>query len=187
MSTYQKQCLLVYFGLYSGSLDGIFGPKSRAATEKLQRLLGLTPDGIFGPATEAAARQAVASGDALPAPDWSRIRHFRREDFRCKCGGRYCAGFPAEPSPALAEIADHAVDHFGKAFDPARDLVSGLRCPTHNQNEGGVANSRHLSGKALDFRIRGIGAKEVLEYIRTLPGVRYAYAIDGNYVHMDID
>ena len=186
MSTYQKQCLLAYFGLYSGSLDGIFGPKSRAATEKLQKRLGLTPDGIFGPATESAARQAVASGDALPAPDWSHIRHFRREDFRCKCGGRYCAGFPAEPSLSLAEIADRAVDHFGKPFDPARDLVSGLRCPTHNQNEGGVANSRHLRGKALDLRIPGVTAAQLLSYLQTQP-IRYAYAINQTNVHFDVE
>ena len=186
MSTYQKQCVLAYFGFYSGALDGIFGPRSRAATAQLQRRLGLTPDGVFGPATEAAVRKAIAGGDSLPEPAWANLRHFRREDFRCKCGNRYCGGFPAEPNLSLAEIADRAIDHFGKAFDPARDLVSGLRCPTHNRNEGGVENSRHLRGKALDLRIPGVTAEDLLAYLQTQP-IRYAYAINATNVHFDVE
>lgn len=186
MSTYQKQCILAYFGFYSGALDGIFGPKSRSATEALQRRLGLTPDGVFGPATEAAVRRAISQGVSLPASDWSHIRHFKREDFRCKCGGKHCGGFPAEPELVLAEIADQAIDHFGKSFEPARDLVSGLRCPTHNRNEGGVENSRHLRGKALDLRIPGISAGMLLSYLKTQP-IRYAYAINATNVHFDVE
>lgn len=186
MTTLQKQCVLAYFGLYSGALDGIWGPLSRSATESLQRRLSLEPDGIFGPVTEAAARKAISHGAALPDPTWAHIRHFRREDFRCKCGGRHCGGFPAEPNLHLVEIADRAVDHFGKPFDPARDLVSGLRCPTHNQNEGGVANSRHLRGKALDIRVPGVTAAQLLAFLRTQP-IRYAYAINDTNVHFDVE
>jgi uncharacterized protein YcbK (DUF882 family) len=38
----------------------------------------------------------------------------------------------------------------------------------------------------MDFRISGKKAAEVLEYVQSLPEVRYAYAIDSNYVHMDV-
>ena len=186
MSTYQKQCILAYFGLYSGALDGIWGPLSRSATKILQQQLALEPDGIFGPVTEAAARNAIAQGKSFAEPGWEHIRHFRREDFRCKCGGRYCCGFPAEPDLKLAQLADRAIDHFGKPFAPAADLVSGLRCPTHNQNEGGVAASRHIRGKAMDLRIPGISAAALLSYLQTLP-IRYAYAINSTNVHFDVE
>lgn len=186
MSTYQKQCILAYFGLYRGTLDGIWGALSRRATEDLQRRLGLTPDGIFGPITEAAAREAIAEGKNLSVPGWAQLRHFSREDFRCKCGGRYCSGFPAEPELSLARIAEGAVDHFGKAFDPKKDLVSGLRCPTHNQKEGGVAGSRHIRGKAMDLKIPGVTAAELLAYLQTQP-IRYAYAINATNVHLDVE
>ena len=53
-------------------------------------------------------------------------------------------------------------------------------------NVGGVDGSRHKSGKAMDFRVEGHGAKAVLGYVQTLPHIRYAYAIDGSYVHMDV-
>lgn len=186
MSTYQKQCILAYFGLYHGALDGIWGSLSRSATESLQRRLALEADGIFGPVTEAAAREAIAQGKDLTDPGWDTVRHFRREDFRCRCGGRYCGGFPAEPDLKLVLIADGAIDHFGKPFAPAADLVSGLRCPTHNKNEGGVVGSRHTKGKAMDLRIPGISAKALLSYLQTQP-IRYAYAINATNVHFDVE
>lgn len=186
MTNLQKQCILAYFGLYHGALDGIWGTLSRSATENLQRRLSLQADGIFGPITEAAAREAIFRGDALPGVAWDHIRHFCREDFRCKCDGRYCDGFPAEPDLKLAEIAHRAIEHFGQPFIPARDLVSGLRCPVHNKNEGGAANSRHTKGKAMDLRIPGIPASDLLAYLQTQP-IRYAYAINHTNVHFDVE
>jgi hypothetical protein len=38
----------------------------------------------------------------------------------------------------------------------------------------------------MDFSVQGRSAGEVLAAVNRLPGVRYAYAIDENYVHMDI-
>jgi uncharacterized protein YcbK (DUF882 family) len=43
-----------------------------------------------------------------------------------------------------------------------------------------------MSGKALDFRIEGKTAEQVLEYVQKQPECRYAYDIDGTYVHMDV-
>lgn len=186
MTNLQKQCILAYFGLYHGALDGIWGALSRSATEDLQRRLSLHADGIFGPITEAAAREAIARGDALPGLAWDQLRHFRREDFRCRCGGRYCDGFPAEPDLMLAEIAHRAIEHFGQPFDPANDLVSGLRCPVHNKNEGGAANSRHTKGKAMDLRIPGVRASDLLAFLGK-QNIRYAYAINGSNVHFDVE
>lgn len=37
----------------------------------------------------------------------------------------------------------------------------------------------------MDFRVKGKTSAQVLTYVKTLP-IRYAYAIDGNYVHMDV-
>lgn len=80
------------------------------------------------------------------------------------------------------ELADRVRQHFGVPVV----VSSGLRCKTHNANVGGVANSRHLSGRAMDFCVTGRTSAEVLSYVRQQPEVRYAYAIDGQYVHMDV-
>lgn len=114
--------------------------------------------------------------------DWSKIKHFDREEFRCKCGGKHCDGYPAEPEPKLVKLCEQVREHFNAPFI----ISSGVRCVVHNANVGGVTNSRHKRGKAVDFRIRGKTAAEVLAYVKTLP-VRYCYDIDGTYVHMDVE
>lgn len=181
----QRQCLLAYLGYYAGGVDGVWGPLSEAAVRRFQRACGLTEDGAFGPETEARIRQVIGNGEEPAAEGnafWNRIRYWNREEFRCRCGGKYCDGFPAEPDEALVELADDVRAHFGRPGHRS----SGLRCRTWNAIQGGVADSRHLTGKALDFCIEGNTAAQTLAYIRTLRGVRYAYDIDGTYVHMDV-
>ncbi|MCI6850975.1 MAG: hypothetical protein MR883_05580 [Clostridiales bacterium] len=39
----------------------------------------------------------------------------------------------------------------------------------------------------MDFCIRGWGADRALALVRQQPEVRYAYAIDNRYVHMDVE
>ena len=189
MTTKQKQCLLEYLGYYEpdnsnkvNNVDGIWGEKSKAATKAFQSDYGLVSDGIFGPLTEKEILEVVATG-RKPALDWAEIKYFGRAEFICNCGGKYCSGFPTEPVPLLVKTADKVRSHFGKAAF----VSSGVRCAQHNKNVGGVANSRHLSGKAMDFRVDGKNAGEVLSYVESLPQVRYAYAIDKYYVHMDVE
>ena len=188
MTIKQKQCLLEYLGYYTpensgkfNNVDGELGPKTKAATEKFQTDYGLEADGIFGPLTEKRILEVIATGEK-PGVDWSKVKYFRREEFMCNCGGKYCNGMPVEPVPMLVYTADKIRGN----FDKAALVSSGVRCKQHNANVGGVANSRHLEGRAMDFRISGKKAEEVLEYVQSLPEVRYAYAIDSNYVHMDV-
>ena len=94
MTALQKQCLLCAMGcLTPEGIDGIWGPVSGAATGKLQKKLGIPEDGDFGQQTLEAVVKALAEG--LPEEEtgsfWQEIRYFNREEFRCKCGGRYCA------------------------------------------------------------------------------------------------
>ncbi len=198
MTIKQKQCLLAYLGYYTGQIDGLWGPQSTAATKKFQADYGLTADGIFGPDTEKRILEVIASGEKpvtqpedTPAAQrpgdtstfWDEIKYFKREEFRCKCGGKYCNGFTAEPSEKLMRIADQVRDH----FDNPMTVSSGVRCETHNKKVGGVANSRHISGKAMDFRVDGFSADMVLAYVHQQSGIHYAYAIDRDFVHMDVD
>lgn len=187
MTTRQKQCLLAYLGYYTGSIDGLWGDQSRAATESFQRDYLLSVDGAFGDDTAQRIREVVASGE-LPvhrpqagADWWQEIRYFTRNEFRCPCSR--CGGFPAEPEEALVRLADRVREHFGKPIT----VSSGVRCPAHNREVGGVANSRHLRGKAMDFCVSGVAGARVLAFVQSMDGVRYAYAIDGSFVHMDVE
>ena len=171
MTVKQRQHLLAYLGLYTGAVDGIWGEKSRSALAAFRDR--------FGADTDLRLRQAVAEDRDTGEDFWQGIRYFTREEFACRCGR--CGGFPAEPEKKLVEAADQLREDLGII-----DVSSGVRCEGHNAAVGGVENSRHLSGKAMDFRVRGRTAAQVLAAVKKLP-VRYAYAIDGYYVHMDTD
>lgn len=195
MTLLQIQCLLQYLGYYTITVDGIWGPGTEQAVKDFQHDNGLEEDGVPGVLTQPALVKAVSEGKFKPKEIqsetdndgaeelwWNDIRYFTRDEFRCKCGGKYCNGFPAEPQEGMVRAIDNVREHFGKAFTPN----SGVRCPTHNANVGGVSNSRHLYGKAVDFRVPGKTAAQVLDYLSTLPGLGYCYAIDADNVHMDI-
>ncbi len=196
MTVKQTQCLLAYLGYYTGDIDGLWGDQSRNATEAFQRDYQLTVDGVFGDATAQRIREVIASGEQpqqaedAAAEDssatgtfWDDIKYFswNESGIACPCGR--CGGFPVEPSEKLMRLADKVREHFNAPMTPS----STVRCQAHNDElPGSVPNSYHVKGKAMDFSVRGFAASSVLPYVRSL-GVHYAYAIDSNYVHMDVE
>ena len=196
MTIKQRQHLLAYLGYYVGAIDGDWGAGSKAAATAFQKDRNLTPDGIGGPETDKALRYAVAN-DIMkpePVPDednnvpvtgtfWDEIEFFTREEFRCKCGGKYCNGFPAEPKEQLVRIADQLRKNLGVPIT----VVSGLRCPEWNRIQNGVKTSQHQYGEAADIYARGKTQAQVERELDRIGGVRYHYAIAGSSnVHFDI-
>lgn len=186
MTVRQSQYLLLYLGYSPGGADGLWGAKSQAACRAFQEDYGLRADGDCNAETQQKLIDAVAGrAEKVPRPGedwWQSIRYFRREEFRCKCGGRYCNGYPAQMQEAVVKIADAARAHFGR---PGH-VVSGLRCPQWNAHEGGVANSQHMYGEAIDLRIDGVDSETLRQFVASQPGHRYSYRINGTNVHFDI-
>ena len=190
MTAKQKQCLLTYLGYDTGGVDGLWGGRSRQATEKFQKDYGLEPDGVFGAATEKRILEVIATGEEPKesvqidtAPGWWKdIRYFTRAEFKCKCGGKFCDGYPAEMQEAVVKIADAAREHFGR---PAL-VISGLRCKQWNAHEKGHENSQHMYGEAVDLCVEGVPAEELRQFVAAQPGHRYSYCINSTNVHFDI-
>lgn len=192
MTVKQIQCLLAYLGYYSGQIDGIFGPESISACKTFQADYGLSSDGDPGPLTQKMLIGAIAGTAAkVDKPSqstadedwWKGIKYFTRSEFKCKCGGQYCNGYPAEMKEAVVKIADAAREHFGK---PGH-VISGLRCEKWNAHEGGVANSQHMYGEAIDLRIEGVDSETLRQFVSAQPGHRYSYRINDTNVHFDIN
>lgn len=150
MTVEQKQCLLYYLGYYVGKIDGDWGELSRTATRCFQRDYGLTDDGVFGSLTEKKILSVIASGEkpkTTTVTGWKDIRYFTKAEFKCKCGGKHCNGYPAEIDMDMVRDADEIRHRIGKPLP----VNSGLRCRQHNRNEGGVDGSQHTLGIAVDL------------------------------------
>lgn len=156
MNVLQVQCLLAYLGYPVGAPDGITGSQTRQAVKLFQAAEGLKADGDPGQETQTALLAAVAAGrmytpaeveNAETGTFWDEIKYFRREEFRCQCGGKYCDGFPAEPVEETVRLADEIRRRAGVPLN----VNSGVRCKQHNADVGGVSNSLHLTGQAIDL------------------------------------
>lgn len=114
---------------------------------------------------------------------WDSVKYFSKKEFACKCGGRYCNGYPAPISENLMRVLDTIREMAGTKCI----ISSGLRCDTHNRNVGGVPNSWHRQGKAADFALVGKSAKETIKYAEEFSAlIIELYAIDNSYVHMAV-
>lgn len=191
MTVKQKQNLLAYLGYYIGNIDGVWGTLSETAMNAFKAdFKGLDVPNMPENAPEKALKHAVAYDlfKTEPVKDetgtfWDEIEYFDREEFRCKCGGKYCNGFPAEPDETLVRFANDLRKQAGSPAIPS----SGLRCERWNAIQNGVATSRHMIGKALDFRIEGVSGSRLLAMAQADKRCRYAYIIDGAWVHIDVD
>lgn len=191
MTVEQKQHLLAYLGYYVGNVDGIWGTLSKTAMDSFKAdFKGLDTPNMPDNASEKALKHAVAYDlfKTEPVKDktgtfWDEIEYFDRSEFKCKCGGKYCNGYPAEPDERMVRIADQLRKNLGVPIT----IVSGLRCRTWNAIQGGVSNSQHMYGEAADIYAKGVSQSRVEAELDKIGGVRYHYAIKGSSnVHFDV-
>lgn len=159
MTVLQIQHLLAYLGYDPGDCDGASGPNTTAAVRRFQLDYGLTADGDPGAATQKMLIGAVAgtavkvdkptdAGQTKTGTFWDEIKYFTRTECRCKCGGRYCNGYPAEMSETTMRVADEIRRRAGVPLNNN----SALRCKQWNALQpGAVANSNHMTGHAIDL------------------------------------
>lgn len=146
--------------------SGIVDSATTAAIIKYQRSLGIVTDGVCGAGTYAYLSGAVAN-------PWKSIKYFTAEEFACKCGGKYCNGFPVAIDMNLVRKLDAERAAMGRGCS----VSSGVRCNQHNKDVGGVSNSKHKQGKAVD---RSYGV------YNSFGGYAYTYRITGTWYHSNI-
>lgn len=181
MTVRQEQLLLEYLGFSPGQIDGVDGVKTQKARHDFQSVYGVqaNQDNLIGAVSGNLEKLKTASGTF-----WDEIQYVPRVEWKCPC--KRCGGFPAEPQERLVRFLENLRIHFGKPVL----ISSGVRCQAHNDElTGSVWNSRHISGKAVDFCVEGMSATAVKVYCdrKVADGtLRYCYCIDNSFVHADV-
>lgn len=199
----QIQMNLKFLGYYSGNIDGIIGSGSKGAIEEFQKAYGLVVDGIYGTKSNAKMLEVIKQiqkelgviPDGIAGPittearnkqelNWNNIKYFKQHEFACKCG---CGLNSIDLK--LVKILDEIRSYFNRPIQ----ISSGCRCAKHNKNVGGVANSKHVTCKAVDVILVGGNKTELLsktkEYVAK-GQARYTYTNNTNMrnaVHIDIN
>lgn len=176
----QVQQLLAALDCPPGAIDGIWGSKSQSALDKALVKYGVKSS--FDSLVESTLDVTDNNVGHKTGTFWDTIKYFKRNEFKCQCGGRYCNGFPAEPVEKLLRIADNVREKAGK---PAH-VTSGVRDIQHNANVGGVSGSRHTKGWAMDFYIDGMTSTQLDALVGAQSGVAYHYKVNERVVHMDV-
>ena len=112
-------------------------------------------------------------------------KNLTRREIACKCG----CGFDIIDNK-LVETFQALRDYIGKPIY----ITSGCRCPEYNKKVGGVGDSAHVKGKALDMYVKGLSNRQFGEIVKRahkegkLPHLKYCYLISGtSSIHMDVD
>ena len=100
--------------------------------------------------------------------------NFKPTEFKCTCG--HCNGYPSYMKQVELKHIQRIRNHYKKPMT----ITSGLRCSYENSRVGGVSNSGHLTGYAVDFYMEGVTdtvAHRVatLKYLVKQPNRQFSY------------
>jgi uncharacterized protein YcbK (DUF882 family) len=106
--------------------------------------------------------------------------HFVNLEFLCKCGCGF-GGMPGDVDHLLIDVLELTRMH----FDTPIIITSGCRCERHNHRVGGAPRSKHLTGLAADFKVRGVSPREVADYLDATYPDRFGIGRYKTWTHLD--
>jgi zinc D-Ala-D-Ala carboxypeptidase len=105
--------------------------------------------------------------------------NFTDDEFKCPCCGQFIDSLPFRAF--LAKLQD-ARNIAGTPFV----ITSGYRCPKHNAEVGGKADSSHLKGIAVDIRTH-ISPDRFAIINGLIKAGFERVGIGSNFIHVDMD
>ena len=104
-NTTEVQKKLKRWGYYTGEVDGINGPKTKAAVKKFQKKYGLTQDGIVGPLT--AAKMGISLSSSTSSSTYnSNDRYLLAKVIYAEARGESYTGQVAIAAVVLNRVED---------------------------------------------------------------------------------
>lgn len=192
-----RQRVLKNLGFYKGEINGKWDTATKAAVKKFQETYMPKKYWDGGKYTEEVNKWIVSANRVKKSAP-----HFKLEEFKCKCGGKYCSGLPAYLNEQLLKNLEKIRTTYNKPIT----VTCGERCHKYNLSKNGsIANSKHQYGKAVDFYVPGVtdtveGRKKLMQKIKKMPKFNYTYGYIpgstsarersatymGNCLHMDV-
>lgn len=104
--------------------------------------------------------------------------YFTHEELKCKCGCN-----TADMDSVFMEKLDMLRDRYSKPIV----LNSAYRCMEHNDRVGGVADSPHTKGNAVDIKCNGKEAHRLLRviFLMRFSGVGISQKGKNRFIHID--
>lgn len=65
-------------------------------------------------------------------------------------------------------------------------ITSGYRCPSYNEQVGGVKTSYHLLGMAADIHVPGVSLQDVLTIAQGMRFQGIGFYPARNFLHLDV-
>ncbi len=109
--------------------------------------------------------------------NWEKIKHFKKEEFECKCG----CGFN-NINEDFVDMLDNARFFTKTPFK----INCGVRCEKHNKEVGGVKDSAHCKGLAVDISVRDDKSRFIIVSALLKVGFSRVLMYD-TFVHVDMD
>jgi len=103
--------------------------------------------------------------------------HFRRSEFACKCK----CGFATVDVDLLA-----ALESVRNRFGEPVTINCGCRCEKHNANVGGVENSKHKLGLAVDITVKNVSPDEVYDFFDKSFPLSMGVGRYDTFTHIDV-
>ena len=182
----ERQTYFKKIGLYTIKIDNIRGAKQKLAEKIFNTIFLNKKEDTYTEETDKMLRtiyKSYCESPYMKDSDWKYFKNFKKSEYKCKCKGKYCNGYPSEIAMKLVMEDQYLRNHFGVAVK----ITSGSRCKKHNKAVGGVSDSRHMKGLASDKNIDGVTASDVSKEIKKLPINRYTYDITKSAVHGDVN
>ena len=187
LSLQERQTYLKKLGLYTKEIDGKRGPGHKKAEKQFNIIFLNNGTDTYTEETDKLLRiiyNSYCSSKYMQDSDWQYFKNLRKSEYKCKCKGKYCNGYPHDIAMHLVMTDQYIRNYFGVSIK----ITSGVRCEKHNSSSavGGAKNSNHLKGCASD-KNNGKPAKDVRAVAKQLPFVGYSYDITDKAVHTTVN
>ena len=156
--------------------DGAFGPITVAGIARWQSKHGLGADGKIGPMTHRALQQHLGPQPGGPAPVGPKDEEEPKIKNGMLSANLSLSEFASKDGASTPKSVVNQLKKLAAQLEVIRQasggrsllITSGYRSPAHNAAVGGASKSQHLYGRAVDFNLAGMSAKNTHKLVSKL-------------------